>query len=116
MKLMKGFALLFCCTLLSRAADPTPIASAWEVIAQGEKETNVNKHKQFLNALGTAGLNPKTVQILEGSLVGKQVEYRQLAASVLGDIKSRGSIPKLKAALEDEAPEVSFTAARSLWN
>jgi HEAT repeat protein len=56
------------------------------------------------------------VSILEAALIDKEVEMRQTAAAALGDIKSRASIPKLKEALSDVAPEVSFTAARALWN
>ena len=44
----------------------------------------------------------------------KKVYVRQTAAATLGEMKSPDAIPYLKAALED-SPEVSFTAAKSLW-
>jgi HEAT repeat protein len=52
----------------------------------------------------------------ESLLTDKEVDVRQAAAAVLGEMKSRAVIPKLVEALDDDAPEVSFIAARSLWN
>ncbi len=45
----------------------------------------------------------------------KDATVRQSAAAVLGEARVLPAIPLLKKALDDESAEVSFTAARSLW-
>src|SRR5437868_3248731 len=99
-----------------KAPAKSPRELAMEVIDQGKAEANPLKHKQFLVCMEAAGTNRATVAILDDALLnGKQPEVRQAAAATLGDIKSKTSIPKLKKALEDESPDVSFTAAHALW-
>jgi HEAT repeat protein len=58
---------------------------------------------------------PRAITLVESALSDKDLEVRQTAAAVLGAVDSKRSIPKLKALLEDQAPEVSFEAARALW-
>ena len=89
---------------------------AWQILTEGTTNSNANKRKQALSALVLAAPNPRAVTMAEGLLSDKEVDVRQSAASVLGDMKSRAAIPKLVEALDDDAPEVSFVAARSLWN
>jgi HEAT repeat protein len=109
-----GFiALLICRTL---AAEETPAEAAWATITDGVNSPNAIKRKDAISTLDAAGLNPRIVGLLETALSDKDVVVRQTAASVLGALKSRQSIPKLRAALQDPAPEVSFSAATALWN
>jgi HEAT repeat protein len=65
--------------------------------------------------LGTIGLRRHNVSQIEGGLTDKDSQVRKAAVDVLGTMKSRGSIPKLRAALDDNSTVVSFAAARSLW-
>lgn len=53
--------------------------------------------------------------MLEPLLEDKDPGVRQTACSVLGEMKSKASIPKLKAVLSDKAPEVVFAAAKALY-
>jgi len=108
------FIVAISCELLAGA--DTPVDSAWQVLNDAFAEKNVAKHKQALAALEVIGPDARAVNILEAALIDKELEVRQTAAATLGEIKSRKSIPKLKDALNDPAPEVSFTAARALWN
>src|SRR5258707_5273114 len=94
--------------------DPA-VKKAWEVLKSGPHEPNLAKKLNYISALGVPGINLLTVAMLEELLKDKYPEVRQAAAAVLGDIKSVKSIPALRAALDDDSPEVSFTAARSLW-
>ncbi|HUS07532.1 MAG TPA: HEAT repeat domain-containing protein [Bryobacteraceae bacterium] len=103
-------------TTLSVFAQEGTLSRAWKIIEDAHAQNNSIQRSQLLNALSAAGTNPRTIAILEAGLSDKSSEVRQAAAAVLGDVKSRSSIPKLTAALDDEAAEVSFTAARSLWN
>jgi HEAT repeat protein len=64
--------------------------------------------------MGAMGPIPEGVQMVGGVLQDKDVLVRQAAAASLGQMGSKEAIPALKAALDDSA-EVSFTAAKSLW-
>ena len=97
-------------------AQDTSLAKAWKFIEDTNAQGNSIQRAQLMNALAAAGTTPRSIAILEAALSDKSTEVRQAAAAVLGDVKSLSSIPKLAAALDDDAPEVSFTAARSLWN
>ena len=66
-------------------------------------------------ALGTMSKDPRAVRMVEKALEDKDRDIRQLAASTLGEMRSKSSIPKLRRALDDDAAEVVFAAARSLW-
>ena len=53
--------------------------------------------------------------MVESRLQDKSYIVRQAAVKALGEMKSRGSIPKLRVALDDNSPVVSFAAAQALW-
>jgi HEAT repeat protein len=91
------------------------VDTAWSIITQGINQTNSTKRKQAITGLECAGHVPRAVSVVENALGDKDVDVRQAAVSVLGAMRSKRSIPKLKAALQDPAPEVSFEAARALW-
>ncbi len=88
---------------------------AWKTLTGGIGESNANKRKQVLSALVVAAPNPRAVALASSLLKDNEVDVRQAAASALGSMKARTAIPKLIGALDDDAPEVSFTAARALW-
>jgi HEAT repeat protein len=90
--------------------------NAWNVLNNGMVESNPVKRAQTLTALGSIGLLPRALSLIEGALTDKDPTVRQTAVAVLGDMKSMGSIPKLREALNDDAPEVNFTAAKALWD
>lgn len=103
--------------LLSLApASAAKLDDAWKTLADGTTEANANKRKLALSAIVIAGTNPRAVTMAALLLKDKEVDVRQTAAFVLGEMNARAAIPKLVEALDDEAPEVSFMAARSLWN
>jgi HEAT repeat protein len=68
-----------------------------------------------LKALGDLGPNVKGVQLVAGALKDDDPDIRAQAAASLGEMKSRTAIRPLRIALGDEAPQVSFAAAKSLW-
>jgi HEAT repeat protein len=55
------------------------------------------------------------VALVENALSDESQLVRQTAASTLGDMKARTSIPKLRDALDDDSAAVSFAAAQALW-
>jgi HEAT repeat protein len=90
--------------------------SAWDVLNRTLTDGNPVKRGQALTALGLIGSTaPHVVDLLEAGLTDKDATVRQTAAAVMGDIGARQAIPMLKRALEDDSGEVSFAAARSLW-
>lgn len=88
---------------------------AWAVLRKSLDESNPVHRAAAVAALGSAGTLPRVVSTIESMLEDKDYVVRETAAATLGEMKSTGSIPKLKKALNDEAPEVVFTAAKSLW-
>src|SRR5579864_1282746 len=89
---------------------------AWHVLNPELADANPVKRGQALTALGLIGSTaPHVVDLLEAGLTDKDATVRQTAAAVMGDIGARQGIPMLKKALDDESGEVSFAAARSLW-
>jgi HEAT repeat protein len=88
---------------------------AWDCLADGLAEKNYDRRAQAIVALGTIGLQQKSVSLIEDGLKDKDVQVRQASAEVLGIMKSRGSIPKLQVALDDNSAVVRFAAAQALW-
>jgi len=97
--------------LSSRAA----IRKAWECLKDGLAEKNYDRRAQAIAALGMIGLRRDAVSLIEGSLNDKDSPVREAAVDVLGTMKSRSSIPKLRVALDDRSAVVRFAAAQALW-
>jgi len=93
-----------------------PEKTAWEVLKQGLAEKNLDKHRQALTATGSIGVAPEAVQLVEQALKDMDPLIRQTAAAELGQMKSKQSIPALKAALDDSDGQVAFAAAKALWD
>ncbi len=105
-----GFLLPAAC-LLSQ-----PARTAWDVLKTGLVDTNPLNRRQAVTATGSVGLDPEAVRLVEAALKDNDSLIRATAAAELGEMKSRQSIPALKAALDDPAGEVGFAAAKSLWD
>jgi HEAT repeat protein len=88
---------------------------AWKCLSDGLAEKNYDRRAQAIAALGTIGLRQNAVSLIEAGLNDKDSPVRQAAADVLGTMKSRGSIPKLRVALDDNSAVVRFAAAQALW-
>jgi len=100
--------------------DATAIAApsdsaAWDALRQGIDDKEAHHRKTAIAAIGTIGDDPEAVKLVESGLQDKDSEVRQTAAATLGEMGAYDAIPNLKAALDD-SPEVSFTAAKALWN
>jgi HEAT repeat protein len=103
-------------TLATRALSAaTERRKAWACLTDGMAEKNYDRRAQAIAALGTIGLRPDVVQLIETGLNDKDAPVRQAAVEVLGTMKSRGSLSKLRAALDDHSALVSFAAAQALW-
>jgi len=88
---------------------------AWKCLNDGMAEKNYDRRAQAIAALGTIGLRRSAVALIESGLNDKDAPVRQAAVEVLGTMKSRSSIPKLRVALDDNSAVVRFAAAQALW-
>ena len=95
-------------------APSSPRDQAWKVLKTAVGDANPDKRIHALTAISSIGLDKDAVHLVEGSLHDTVILVRQTAAALLGQMQSKSSIPRLREALDD-SPEVSFTAARSLW-
>ena len=94
-----------------------PEKSAWEVLKAGLTDTNPLNRRQAVTATGSIGLDPEAIRLVEAAMKSDtDLLIRATAAAELGDMKSRQSIPALKAALDDPSGEVGFAAAQALWD
>jgi HEAT repeat protein len=93
----------------------TPAAQAWHILTDGVNAKKFEDRMMALKALGDLGPNVKGVQLVAGTLKDDDPDIRAQAAAALGEMKSRTAIRPLRIALSDQAPQVSFAAAKSLW-
>lgn len=108
-----GIALILLLALQTNAAADVDLAA--KLLTEAAEDKNALRRKQAMAALENAGAHPKAVALAEAGLSDKDVDVRQTAAIALGGMRSRRSMPKLRKALDDEAPEVIFAAAQALW-
>ena len=94
--------------------EPASDSSAWDVLRKGMDDGDAQHRKTVVAAIGTIGPEPEAVKLVVRGLQDKVTLVRQTAAATLGEMGAHDAVQHLKAALDD-SPEVSFTAAKSLW-
>ncbi|HET7748552.1 MAG TPA: HEAT repeat domain-containing protein [Terriglobales bacterium] len=93
----------------------TPTERAWRILTDGVNAKKFSDRVIALKAMAELGPNLKGVRLVSDVLKDKDPDLRAQAAATLGAMKSRAALPALRVALNDEAPQVSFSAAKSLW-
>lgn len=89
--------------------------AASSCLREGLNNKDTDHRIQAVYALGTLGVQPDTVPLIELALEDKDSSVRMAAAKSLGDMQAFQSIPSLQAALDDQSAAVSFAAAQALW-
>jgi len=89
--------------------------AAWKMLAQGASSEKVRDRSDGISALTVLDTDSRAISTIGSALSDKDEGIRVLAASSLGDMKARAAVPKLKDALDDNSPQVSFAAAQALW-
>jgi HEAT repeats len=92
----------------------TPTEQAWQIL---EDACSGDKRGDRATATLVLGLIPndsKSSKLAQKALTDERPEVRAAAAAALGNMQSRASIPKLKAAMDDQDPSVALAAAHSL--
>ena len=99
----------------SRPAQTPAEMTAWDTLRQGVADDDAAHRTTAIAAVGTIGPSSDAIKLVEVGLRDKDAAVRQTAANTLGEMGSPEAIPALKTALDDK-PEISFTAAKALWN
>jgi HEAT repeat protein len=116
-----GPAIAICQNAPAPAAAPAPPATlsrdqqCQDILDKALKDKNPDTRKQAAVALSLVGSIEPYPSQLESLLDDKDVEVRLAAIASLTDVKNDRTIPALHKALNDDVPEVSFAAARSLF-
>ncbi len=111
-------AIAMCQTAQAPATPPTPAArdkQCQDILDKALKDKNPETRKQAAIALSLVGSIEPYPSQLESLLDDKDVEVRLAAIASLTDVKNDRTVPALHKALNDDVPEVSFAAARSLF-
>ena len=87
---------------------------AWEILETGAKADKTRDRAAAINILGLLRNDRHARKIAERALGDHTPEVRSAAAAALGEMGSRSSIPKLKAATDDKDPSVALAAAHAL--
>ena len=104
------------CTVPSSPTNPAEARkAASSCLREGFNNKDTDHRIQAVYALGTLGVQPDTVPLIESALQDKDSSVRMAAAKTLGDMQAFQSIPSLQAALDDQSAAVSFAAAQALW-
>lgn len=86
-----------------------------ELLRRALQAHNPDTRKQAVVALSLASDRSPLMPLLEGMLADKDVEVKLAVVASLSEVKTKSATDALHKALEDEVPEVSFAAAKSLW-
>jgi HEAT repeat protein len=106
-------------------AQPPPATPAVDVALQdrargfldaGLKDKNPDTRVQAVQSLGLVGPVEPYISQLEAMLADKDVPVRLATIASLVDLKNKRTVGSLQKALNDEAPEVGFAAAKALWS
>src|SRR5260370_28907374 len=87
---------------------------AWNILRAGVNEKSTGKRVQAVRALRLLPGDSEATEMAERALQDRKHEVRAAAATALGLMGSKASIPELKKALEDKDPSVVLTAAHAL--
>jgi hypothetical protein len=95
-------------------APKTPKEEAWQILNTACSGDKTSVRATAIRVLGLVPHDAKALKLAERALNDDKPEVRSAAAVALGDMKAKSSIPKLRAALDDNDPSVALAAAHSL--
>jgi HEAT repeat protein len=87
-----------------------------QMLEQALKDKNPDTRMQAVVALSLAATRAPVFSRLEGMLQDSDVPVRVAAVTGLAELKTDEAKAALRKALEDPVPEVSFAAAKALYN
>ena len=108
-----GLVLICVCNILALAQ--APVDKAWQILQQGAVEKSHQKRARAFRALALLGQNHAALQLAEKGLKDESPEVRSAAASALGQMGAKSSIPKLIEMVKDKDASVVFAASDALF-
>jgi HEAT repeat protein len=105
--------ILVACMALANAQTPTE--KAWTILAGATTDKSYEKRSKAIQALGMISGNARARGMAETALTDEKEDVRATAAEVLGVMRAKESIPKLKAAVKDKDTSVVFAATNALF-
>jgi HEAT repeat protein len=91
-----------------------PREQAWQLLESACTSDKTTSRATAVLVLGLIPNNKRSAELAEKALTDSKPEVRSAAAAALGEMRSRSSIPKLRAAFDDQDPLVVLAAAHSL--
>ncbi len=95
-------------------AAATPKQRAWQILDDACTGDKTGDRATATHVLGLIPNDAKATRLAEKALTDEKPEVRGAAAAALGIMKSRRSIPRLRAAMDDQDPSVALAAAHAL--
>ncbi len=92
----------------------TPREEAWEILRTGAQNNSTDRRTKSLGAMGLIPNNAQARKFAEAGLEDKEARVRIAAASSLGEMGARQSIPLLKKRLDDDDTAVVLACAKAL--
>lgn len=89
--------------------------AAWQMLETAMQGTKPQSRIDALGALGTLSGNKKAEGMVSDALKDHDVDVRLASVAAMSAMQDRNTIPELRVALDDPAPEVDFAAAVALW-
>src|SRR5450432_1277595 len=102
--------------IVAGTAGAATAAQCSEILQHALESRNPDTRKLAVAALSLAPGNGPLFETLVRMLQDKDVEVRQAVVASLAEVKSKPATNALRKALEDDVPEVSFAAAKALFN
>jgi HEAT repeat protein len=93
----------------------SPVEKAWTILSDAAQDKSYEKRGKAIHSLGLMASNDRARTLAETALSDEREEVRATAADVLGVMRAKESVPKLKAAIGDKATSVVFAAANALF-
>ena len=89
---------------------------AWSMLTDAAKPgQSAHDRVQAMAALGTMGRDERAARLIEEGMAGKDSDVRIAAILAAGLTKNPRLIPALSRVLDDDNPEVAYSAAITLW-
>jgi HEAT repeat protein len=113
------WVVMACVLGASSLAEPaqdveSPRHKAWDMLMTAAFSPRASQRTNGIRALGLLRDNSQARQLAESALSDPNTDVRRAAATALGQMRAKESIPKLQAALSDKKIPVVMAAAQSL--
>jgi HEAT repeat protein len=102
--------------LVATPPDIPPDTQCHDILQRALTSRNPDTRMQGVIALSLASDRNSLLPLLVDTAGDKDVEVRIAVVASLADVKSKSAIEALHNMLKDPVPEVSFAAAKALWN